>query len=379
MFDMRRREAITLLGGAAWPLAVRAQQTEGVRRIGVLSGFAENDPEMKARLAALRQGLEGLGWSEGRNIKIDYSWGAGDPGRQRAYAAELVASKPDVIFATPSSVLAAVQRETRTIRVVFAQIHDPVGALLPALAADLVRRQVAVIAATGGTASVLAAKVATATIPIVFTTGGDPVKLGLVASHNRPGGNVTGVSWMNNTTAPKRLELLRALLPGAATIGLLRNPANPNAAAETLDIQTAASALGQQIEVENAGNEREIDAAFARFVRGRVDALFVAADPLFTDRRDQVNMLAARHAIPASYVSRINVVAGGLMSYGADYTDAYRQMGLYTSRILKGEKPADLPVQQSVKFEFVINLKIAKALRLTVPDKVLALADEVIE
>jgi putative ABC transport system substrate-binding protein len=216
-------------------------------------------------------------------------------------------------------------------------------------------------------------------IPIVFTTGGDPVKLGLVASHNRPGGNVTGVSWMNNTTAPKRLELLRALLPGAATIGLLRNPANPNAAAETLDVQTAASALGQQIEVENAGNEREIDAAFARFVRGRVDALFVAADPLFTDRRDQVNMLAARHAIPASYVSRINVVAGGLMSYGADYTDAYRQMGLYTTRILKGEKPADLPVMQSVKFEFVINLRIAKALRLTVPDKVLALADEVIE
>jgi putative ABC transport system substrate-binding protein len=224
-------------------------------------------------LTAFRQGLDAGGYVEGRTIAIEYRWAEG------RYA------------------------------------------VLPALAADLVRRQVTVIAATGGTASVLAAKAATPAIPIVFTTGGDPVKLGLVASHNRPSGNVTGVSWMNNTTAPKRLELLRALLPGAATIGLLRNPANPNAAAETLDVQKAASGLGQQLQVENAGNEREIDEAFAGFVRGRVDALFVAADPLFTDRRDQVNMLTARHAIPASYVSRINVIAGGLMSYGADYTD----------------------------------------------------------
>ena len=283
---MNRRDFVTLIGGAAaaWPLSARAQQPMPV--IGYLSGLSPT--AIPAYLVAFRQGLDAAGYVEGRTVAIEYRWAEG------RYE------------------------------------------LLPALAADLVRRQVAVIAATGGTASVLAAKAATATIPIVFNTGGDPVKLGLVASLNRPSGNVTGVSWLNNTTAPKRLELLRELLPRTATIGLLRNPANPNAAAETLDVQSAAHALGQQIQVENAGNEREIDAAFAGFVRARVDALFVAADPLFTERRDQVITLAARHAIPASYVSRINVVAGGLMSYGADYTDAYRQSGLYTSRILKG-------------------------------------------
>jgi putative ABC transport system substrate-binding protein len=327
---MKRREFITMLGGAAaaWPSMARAQQP-AIPVIGYLSGLSPT--ATPAYLAAFRQGLDTAGYVEGRTVAIEYRWAEG------RYE------------------------------------------LLPALAAELVRRQVSVIAATGGTAAVLAAKAATVAIPIVFNTGGDPVKLGLVASLNRPGGNVTGVSWLNNTTAPKRLELLRLLLPRVATIGLLRNPANPNAEAETLDVRTAAHALGQQIQVENAGNEREIDAAFVGLVRGRVDALFVAADPLFTDRRDQVNTLAARHAIPASYVSRINVVAGGLMSYGADYTDAYRQSGLYIGRILKGEKPADLPVQQSVKFELVINLKSAQALGLTIPDKLLALADEVIE
>ena len=330
MPGMRRRDFIALLGGGAvaWPLVARAQQ-QTIPVIGYLSGLSPT--ATPTYLAAFRQGLDAGGYVEGRTVAIEYRWAEG-------------------------------------------HYH-----LLPALAADLVRRQVAVIAATGGSASALAAKAATAAIPIVFTTGGDPVKLGLVASLNRPGGNVTGVCWLNNTTAPKRLELLRALLPGAARIGLLRNPTNPNAAAETFDVQTAASALRQQIEIENAVNENEIDVAFGKFVHAKVDALFVAADPLFTDRRDQVNMLAARHAIPASYVSRINVVAGGLMSYGADYTDAYRQSGLYISRILKGEKTADLPVQQSVKFEFVINLKTAKSLSLSVPDKVLALADEVIE
>jgi putative ABC transport system substrate-binding protein len=330
LFDMRRRDFIIFFGGAAaaWPLAAGAQQP-AMPVVGYLSGLSRT--ATPAYLAAFQQGLDAAGYVQGRTVAIEYRWAEGRYDR------------------------------------------------LPALADDLVRRQVAVIAATGGTAAVLAAKAATAAIPIVFNTGGDPVKLGLVASLNRPGGNVTGVCWLNNTTAPKRLELLRGLLPSAATIGFLRNPANPNAAAETLDVQTAAHALGQQIQVENAANEREIDTAFAGFARARVDALFVAADPLFTDRRDQVNSLAARHAIPASYVSRINVVAGGLMSYGADYTDAYRQSGLYTGRILKGEKPADLPVQQSVKFELVINLTTAKALGLTVPDKLLALADEVIE
>ena len=326
-----RREFITVLGGAAatgWPLAAHAQQ-KAMPVIGYLSGLSPT--ATPTYLAAFRQGLNAGGYLEGRSVAIEYRWAAG-------------------------------------------HYH-----LLPALAADLVRRQVAVITATGGTASVLAAKAATAAIPIVFNTGGDPIKLGLVASLNRPGGNVTGVSWLNNTTAPKRLELLRVLLPRASTIGLLRNPANPNAVAETSEVQTAARALGQQIEVENAVNEREIDAAFASFVGLQVDALFIAADPLFTDRRDQVNTLAARHAIPVSYVSRINVVAGGLMSYGADYTDAYRQSGLYTSRILNGEKPADLPVIQSTKFELAINLKTAKALGLRIPDKLLALADEVIE
>jgi putative ABC transport system substrate-binding protein len=329
MLDMTRRQSITLLGSAAiWPLGARAQQS-AVPVVGYLSGLSQT--ATPAYLAAFRQGLEAAGYVERSTVAMEYRWAEG------RYE------------------------------------------LLPSLAADLARRQVAVIAATGGTAAVLAAKAATATIPIVFNTGGDPVKLGLVASLNRPGGNVTGVSWLNNTTAPKRLELMRLLLARAATIGFLRNPANPNVAAETLDVQTAAHALGQQIQVENAGNEREIDAAFANFVGARVDALFVAADPLFTDRRDRVNALAARYAIPASYVTRINVVAGGLMSYGADYTDAYRQSGLYTGRILKGEKPADLPVQQSVKFELVINLKTARALGLEVPDRLLALADEVIE
>jgi putative ABC transport system substrate-binding protein len=306
---MRRREFITLLGGAAvpWPLAARAQQP-AMPVIGFLnSASAEGYASMAA---AFRQGLREIGYVEGDNVAIESRWA-----------------------------------EDR---------HDR----LPALATDLVRRQVAVIAATGGTAAALAAKAATLAIPIVFNTGGDPVKLGLVASLNQPGGNVTGVSWLNNTTASKRLELLRTLLPRAATIGLLLNPKNRNAAAEASDIEAAARALGQQIWIGNASNAAEIDAAFSGFVQSRVDALFVAADPLFTATRDQVITLAARHAIPASYVTRIEVVAGGLMSYGADYTDAYRQVGLYSGRILKGEKPAEMPVQQAVRFELVINLNV---------------------
>jgi putative tryptophan/tyrosine transport system substrate-binding protein len=225
----------------------------------------------------------------------------------------------------------------------------------------------------------VAARAATTTIPIVFLTGGDPIKLGLVSSFNRPDGNLTGVTWLSNTMAAKRLELLRELMPGATTIGLLVNPANPNALSETTDVQAAARALGLQIPVANASSERDIDAAFAGFVKARVNAIFIGGDPFFTSRRVQVAVLAARHAIPTSHNARSSAEAGGLMSYGADIVDAYRQVGLYTGRILKGERPADLPVQQSVKFELVLNLKTAKTLRLEVPAKLLALADAVIE
>ena len=327
---MKRREFITLLGGAAaaWPVVGRAQQA-GMPVIGYLSGFAST--AFPPYLAAFRHGLEAASYVEGRNVAIEYRWADSQYDR------------------------------------------------LPALAADLVRRQVTMIVATGVTASPLAAKAATATIPIVFLGGGDPIKLGLVSSFNRPTGNLTGVTWLNNTMAAKRLELLHLLVPAAKTIGLLVNPANPNASAETADILVAARALGLQMLIQNASTDRDIDAAFAGFVQARVGALFIGGDPLFTSRRDQVVALAARHALPTCHDNRPVAETGGLMSYGASTIDAYRQVGLYAGRILNGEKPGELPVQQSVKFEMVINLKTAKALGLTVPDKLIALADEVIE
>jgi len=326
---IKRRSFLTVLGtsAAAWPLAVRAQQP-AMPVIGFLSSASH--AEFASLLAAFRRGLNDTGYVEHRNVGIEYHWAQGRYDRLPAYAADLVRLQVSVIFA-PS-----------------------VGAAL-------------------------AAKAATTTIPVVFNTGGDPVKLGLVSSFNRPGGNVTGFSHLSNQLAQKRLELLHQLVPAATSIGLLVNPTNPISQSETNDLQAAARVLGLHLHVENASSEREIDAAFANFVQQRVNALFLVADALFTDRREQLVALAARHALPASYGQRDIVSAGGLMSYTANQTVVFRLLGVYTGRILKGEKPADLPVMQPTKFEFVINLKTAKVLGLDVPPMLLALTDEVIE
>jgi len=327
---MKRREFITLLGGAAssWPLAVRAQQ--GTTPV---IGFMRADtPEASAAvLAAFRQGLSETGYVERQNITIEYRWAA--------------------------------QGE-----------HDQ----LPALAADLVRRKVNLIAAAS-TPAALAAKAATATIPIVFETGLDPIRLGLVASLNRPGGNITGVTQLSSELLSKRLGLLHDVLPVAATIGFLRDQNYPGSDSQARDLQEAARTLGLQVHVVNAATDAEIDTAFASFANLRVGALVVGAGTLFTRQAKQLVTLAARHALPTFYQYREYVAAGGLISYGASLSDSYRQTGVYTGRILKGEKPADLPVLQPTKFELVINLKTTKALGLTVPPGVLAIADEVIE
>jgi putative ABC transport system substrate-binding protein len=330
-FLRRRREFITLLGGAAaaWPLAARAQQ-RAVPVIGVLS--SRSRAVDTSLIAVIRQGLNEAGFVEGQNVAFDYRWAEGQLDR------------------------------------------------LAGLAAELVRQQVAVIVTIGGEVTALAAKAATATIPIVFATGSDPIRGGLVTSLNRPGGNITGVASLLIEMEPKRLELLRQLRPHATTTAVLVNPGNlPQAEIQVVDIQAAARNVGQEITILNARTIREIDAAFATLAQMRDTALLVAADPLFFTRVTQLVVLTARHAIPTLYSRREFAAAGGLMSYGPNINEDYRVIGVYAARILKGEKPGDLPIQRTTKFELVVNLSTATALGLEIPDKLLALADEVIE
>jgi putative ABC transport system substrate-binding protein len=325
---MRRREFITLLGGAVWPLTARAQQPP-LPVIGFLSANrADASPQFTA---AFHEGLAKAGFVEGKDVAIEYRWA--DNHLER----------------------------------------------VPALALDLIRRQVNVIFTGGGTVPILVAKGATATIPIVFTSGNDPVALGLVASLNKPGGNVTGVTNIVSQLVPKRVELLHELLPKAGIVGFLLNPNAPNAEPDTANAQAAARGLGLQTHSLRASSDQEIDTAFATLVELKTDALLVMSDVSFQIRRDQFARLAARYAVPTIYYSREYVAAGGLLSYGASFTEMYRHAGNYVGRILRGAKPADLPVVQPTKFELVINLKTAKALGLTVPQAILVAADEVIE
>ena len=327
---MRRRDFIRGIAGSAtaWPLTTHAQQP-GMPVVGVLNGASAQEYDFAAALAAFRQGLSETGYVEGQNVAIEYRWAEGHYER------------------------------------------------LPALAADLIRRQVAIIVAN--TPAALAAKAATTTIPIVFTTGGDPVQMGFVASLNRPGGNLTGMTTLNLEVGPKKLELMHDLVPNAAIIALLVNPNNPEGEIQSREAQVATRKLGLELQIVHASTERDIDAAFATLLQLRAGGLVIGTDPFLVSRSKQLAALAVRHAVPAIFQFREFVAAGGLMSYGGRVTDTYRQAAIYTGRILKGEKPADLAVQQSTKVELIINLKTAKALGLELPAKLLALADEVIE
>jgi putative ABC transport system substrate-binding protein len=325
---MRRRDFVGLLGGAAvaGPLAARAQQ------LPVIGFMSTRSPEESAHLIeAFRRSLKEGGFVEGQNVAIDFRWARGDYSR------------------------------------------------LPALATEFVNRKVVVITAVGGDPSPKAAKEATSTIPIVFAIGGDPISAGLVESFNRPGGNVTGVTILTTMMEPKRLGLLRELAPGVALVGALVNPNLPPATRQAQEIEAAARSIGQRVVIATASTDDELEAALASLVQARIGALLVAADPYFDIRRDRIVAFAARQRLPAIYQFREYAVAGGVLSYGVSVTDLYRQVGLYTVKILTGTKPADLPVQQVTKFELVINMKTAKALGITISDNLLSLADEVIE
>jgi putative tryptophan/tyrosine transport system substrate-binding protein len=332
---MRRRDFIALGAASAtsWPVVSSATSAHAQQRSVPTIGFIRTTtPQESAWLvAAVKKGLSETGYIEGHNVAIEYRYA------QNQYER------------------------------------------LPDIAADLVRQNVALIVATGGTVAALAAKRATSKIPIVFTTGDDAVKVGLVASYNRPGGNLTGVSVVSGELAGKRLELLRTLIPKISTVAVLVNPNNPNVQSDTAEVQSAAPALGLRLAITQARTPSEIDQAFTRFANERPDALYVSVDTFFTVQRGQITALATRHAIPAVYVYREFTAAGGLMSYGVDWADVYRQAGVYAARVLKGANPADLPVMLPSKFPFVLNLSTAKALGLNVPPALLASADEVIE
>ena len=330
-FDqLKRREFVTLLGGAAaaWPLAARAQQA-AVPVIGYLG--AQSPAAFASRVTAFRQGLGETGYVEGRNVAIEFRWAEGQ--------------------------------------------HDR----LPALAAELVARQVAVIVAPGGAPAAIAAKSVTTTIPIVFEMGADPIAMGLVTSLNRPGGNLTGVSSLNVEVTPKRLEILREAIPTATVVAVLLNPTSPTADSQLRNLQEAARALGLQLDFLRASSARDFDAVFASLLQLRANGLVVASDTFFATHSEQLAALTVRHALPAIHQSRDFTLAGGLMSYGGSFVESHRQAGVYTGRVLKGDKPADLPVQQVTKVELLINLKTAKALGVTFPLALSGRADQVIE